>query len=97
MRYVYTFTIDDFECDCYSVNQVVKVINERAKCAVVTADMINTIFTRPHKANKRLFATLGPAHSGQIKIERRRLPSKGEQAQAEIDKVNAMVQAMTAS
>ena len=97
MRYVYTVTIDDYEADYTNVKKVVQAINQRAKCAVVTKDMINTIFTRPHKANKRLFATLGPAHSGQIKIERRRLPSKGEQAQAEIDKVNAMVQAMTAS
>ena len=95
MRYQYTVTVDDFECDCGSVNKVVEVINKRSGCKVVTADMINTLLTRPEKANKRLFHTVNDDNSGNILVDRRPLPSKGETAQAELDKVNAMVQQMT--
>ena len=94
VKYNYIVTINDFECDCYSVQKVVDAINDHFKCAVVTKDMINTLFTRPEKANKRLFRTFHDDNSGNILLDRRPLPSKGEAAQAELDKVNAMVQQM---
>ena len=95
VKYRYTVTIDDFECDCYSVKKVVEVINKRSKCRVVTTDMINTLLTRPEKANKRLFRTVHDDNLNRIFVDRRPLPSKGETVQAELDKVNAMVEQMT--
>lgn len=95
MRYQYTVTVDDFECDCGSVNKVVEVINKRSGCKVVTADMINTLLTRPEKANKRLFRTVNDDPYNKICVERRRIPSKGEVAQAELDKINAIVEQMS--
>ena len=40
VKFRYTVTIDDFECDCYSVKKVVEAINERSRCAVVVASVI---------------------------------------------------------
>ena len=101
MRYRYTVTIDDFECECADVKGVVQVINERSRFAAVTKDMVNSVFSRPHRANKRLFKNAGtiawPEYPGQISIERTRLPSKGEIAHTELAKVQAATAAMTAS
>ena len=96
-KYCYTITIDNFECDCYSVKKVVEVINERSKCRVVTTDMINTLLTRPEKANKRLFRTVHdePCNNDKISVDRRALPSKGEIAQTELNKINTMTKEWT--
>jgi phenylalanyl-tRNA synthetase beta subunit len=94
VNYRYTVTIDDYECDCYSVKEVVEAINERSRCAVVTTDMINTLFTRPEKANKRLFRTVHDDNLNKIFVDRRPLPTKAQLAQAELDKINAIVQQM---
>lgn len=97
MRYRYTVTIDDFECECADVKTVVAVINDRSRCVVVTKDMINTLFTRPEKANKRLFRTVHDDNLNRIFVDRRPLPSKGQLAQAELDKVNAAIAATFSS
>lgn len=83
MRYAYTLTMGDFECCCSDVKAVVETVNQHAGCCVLTVDMVNTLFTRPHKANRRLFS--------QILIERKRLPTKGELARAELDRIQALV------
>ena len=83
MRYTYKLTMGDFQCSCSDVKAVVARVNQRTGCSVLTADMVNTLFTRPHKANKRLFS--------HIQIERERLPTKGELARAELDKIQALV------
>ena len=93
MRYTYTVTIADFECECADVKGVVEAINNKAGFSAVTKDMIHTVLTRPHKANKRLLTTETPL-PGQIRINRKQLPSKGEVMRAELDKVNAATEAM---
>ena len=72
-----------------------ELINERACCPAVTVDMVNTLMTRPEKANKRIFRTAQDDNPNKIYIERKQLPSKGQKAQAEIDKINAIVQQMS--
>ena len=93
MRYTYTVTIADFECECADVKGVVEAINNKAGFSAVTKDMIHTVLTRPHKANKRLLTTETPL-PGQIRINRKQLPSKDEVMRAELDKVNAATEAM---
>lgn len=95
VKYLYTVTIDDYECDCNSVKAVVKQINTHSGCNVVTVDMVNTLLTRPEKANKRLFCKIKDDPYNKISVERRRLPTKGELAQAQMNKINAMVEQMT--
>ena len=93
MRYTYTVTIADFECECTGVKGVVEAINNKAGFSAVTKDMVHTVLTRPHKANKRLLTTETPL-PGQIRINRKQLPSKDEVMRAELDKVNAATEAM---
>ena len=93
MRYTYTVTIADFECECADVKGVVEAINNKAGFSAVTKDMVHTVLTRPHKANKRLLTTETPL-PGQIRINRKQLPSKDEVMRAELDKVNAATEAM---
>ena len=76
MRYSYTLKMDDLECQCENVEAVAEAINGRAGCAVATVHTVNSLFSRPHKANKRLF---GP---GKIEVERERHLTKAEQEQA---------------
>ena len=94
MRYIYTVTIADLECECADVKGVVEAINNKAGFSAVTKDMIHTVLTRPHKANKRLLTTKTPTQPGQIRINRKQLPSKGEVMRAELDKVNAATEAI---
>jgi len=72
MRYVYNVTIADTEFECADVHGVVKAVNERSfgGSPVLTEAMVFSLLTRPHRANKRLFAG--------IKIDRTRLPTKAE-------------------
>ena len=83
MRYTYTLKINDLECQCENVTAVAEAINARAGCAVVTVHTVNALFSRPHKANKRLF---GP---GKIEVERERHLTKAEQEQAKIARIKA--------
>ena len=76
MRYTYNVTIADSSFECADVNAVVKAVNEKAGFPVVTEAMIYSLFTRPHRSNKRLFT------GGNIQIERTRLPTKAEQMAA---------------
>ena len=94
MRYTYTVTIADFECECADVKGVVEAINNKAGFSAVTKDMVHTVLTRPHKANKRLLTTETPTQPGQIRINRKQLPSKVALMLAELDKVNAATEAM---
>ena len=73
MRYTYNVTIADSSFECADVSGVVKTVNEKAGFPVVTNAMIYSLFTRPHRANKRLFA------ADNIHIERTRRPTKAEQ------------------
>ena len=73
MRYTYHLTMNGFKCQCADVDGVVKTVNGKAGFPVVTNAMIYSLFTRPHKANKRIFK---PDY---IHIERQRLPTKAEQ------------------
>ena len=61
------------------------LINEHFGCHVVTRDMIYTHFTRPEKSNKRIF------RNGSIKIERERMPTKGELAQMELAHIESLI------
>ena len=70
MRYVYNVTIADTEFECADVHGVVKAVNDHAGSPVLTEAMVFSQLTRPHRANKRLFAG--------IKIDRTRLPTKAE-------------------
>ena len=93
MRYTYTVTIADFECECADVKGVVDAINRKAGCSAVTKDMVHTVLTRPHKANRRLLTTDTPL-PGQIRVNRKQLPSKVALMLAELDKVSAVTEAM---
>ena len=93
MRYIYTVTIADFECECADVKGVVEAINSKAGFSAVTKDMVHTVLTRPHKANKRLLTTDTPL-PGQIRVNRKQLPSKVALMLAELDKVSAVTEAM---
>ena len=97
VKYCYSVTIDGCKCECNSAKAVVELINKRAHCPAVTVDMINTLMTRPAKANKRLFRTTPDENMSKIYVERKQLPTKGQKAQAEINKVNAIVQQMKSS
>ena len=94
MRYTYTVTIADFECECADVKGVVEAINNKAGFSAVTKDMVHTVLTRPHKANKRLLTTKTPTQPGQIRINRKQLPSKDAVMQAELVRVKAVTEAM---
>jgi len=94
MRYIYTVTIADLECECADVKGVVEAINSRAGFSAVTKDMIHTVLTRPHKANKRLLTTKTPTQPGQIRINRKQLPSRDAVMQAELVRVKAVTEAM---
>ena len=72
MRYTYNVTIADSSFECADVNAVVKAVNEKTGFPMVTEAMIYSLFTRPHKANKRIFK---PDY---IQIERNRVPTKAE-------------------
>ena len=74
MRYTYTVRIADSSFECADVNAVVKAVNDKAGFPMVTEAMVYSLFTRPHKANTRLFQ--------KIQIERTRLPTKAEQMAA---------------
>ena len=63
--------------------RVAEAINGRAGCAVATVHTVTSLFSRPHKANKRLF---GP---GKIEVERERHLTKAEQEQAKIARIKA--------
>ena len=93
MRYIYTVTIADLECECADVKGVVEAINSRAGFSAVTKDMIHTVLTRPHKANKRLLTTETPL-PGQIRINRKQLPSRDAVMRAELVRVNAVTEAL---
>jgi hypothetical protein len=93
MRYTYTVTIADFECECADVKGVVEAINNKAGFSAVTKDMVHTVLTRPHKANKRLLTTETPL-PGQIRINRKQLPSRDEVMRAELVRVNAVTEAL---
>ena len=83
MRYSYTLKMDDLECQCENVEAVAEAINARAGCAVVTVHTVNALFSRPHKANKRLF---GP---GKIEVGRERHLTKAERERAKVARVRA--------
>ena len=83
MRYTYTLKMSDLECQCENAKAVAEAINGRAGCAVATVHTVTSLFSRPHKANKRLF---GP---GKIEVERERHLTKAEQEQAKIARVKA--------
>lgn len=70
---------------CHDVKGTVSLINEHFGCPVVTRDMIYTHFTRPEKSNKRIF------RNGSIKIERERMPTKGELAQMELAHIESLI------
>ena len=76
MRYTYNVTIADSSVECADVNAVVKAVNTKTGFPVLTEAMVYSLFTRPHRANKRLFT------EGNIQIERTRLPTKAEQMAA---------------
>ena len=76
MRYTYNVTIADSSFECADVTAVVKAVNEKTGFPMMTEAMVYSLFTRPHRANKRLFA------AGNIQIERTRLPTKAEQMAA---------------
>ena len=73
MRYTYNVSIADASFECADVQEVVKTVNEKAGFPVLTETMVYSLFTRPHRANKRLFTV------GNIQIGRTRLPTKAEQ------------------
>ncbi len=83
MRYTYTLKMDNLECQCENAKAVAEAINGRAGCAVATVHTVKSLFSRPHKANKRLF---GP---GKIEVERERHLTKAEQEQAKIARIKA--------
>ena len=72
MRYTYNVTIADSSFECADVSGVVEAVNAKAGFPAVTKAMIYSLFTRPHKANKRIFK---PDY---IQIERNRVPTKAE-------------------
>ncbi len=72
MRYTYNVTIADSSFECADVSGVVETVNAKAGFPAVTKAMIYSLFTRPHKANKRIFK---PDY---IQIERNRVPTKAE-------------------
>ena len=72
MRYTYNVVCGDVKFECADVHEVVKRVNEHAGFPVLTEAMVFSLMTRPHRANKRLFA------AGKIQIERTRLPTKAE-------------------
>ena len=83
MRYTYTLKMGDLECQCENAKAVAEAINGRAGCAVATVHTVTSLFSRPHKANKRLF---GP---GKIEVGRERHLTKAEQEQAKIARIKA--------
>ena len=83
MRYTYTLKMGDLECQCENAKAVAEAINGRAGCAVASVHTVTSLFSRPHKANKRLF---GP---GKIEVERERHLTKAEQEQAKIARIKA--------
>ena len=72
MRYTYNVSVADVKFECADVQEVVKVVNEHTGFSVLTDAMVFSLLTRPHRANKRLFA------AGKINIGRTRLPTKAE-------------------
>ena len=72
MRYTYNVSVADANFECADVQEVVKAVNEHTGFPVLTEAMVFSLLTRPHKANKRLFA------AGKIHIGRTRLPTKAE-------------------
>ena len=92
VRYAYTITVGDTEVmtdESASAKDVATTINQHTGVHVMTLDMVNNYFTRPHKANKRLFKLYEGL--GHMTLHRRRLPSKDELVKAEVDKVLATV------
>ena len=83
MRYTYTLKMGDLECQCENAKAVAEAIHGRAGCAVASVHTVTSLFSRPHKANKRLF---GP---GKIEVERERHLTKAEQEQAKIARIKA--------
>ena len=63
MRYTYNISVADAIFECANVQEVVKVVNEHAGFSVLTEAMVFSLLTRPHRANKRLFAA-GKIHIG---------------------------------
>ena len=72
MRYTYNVSVGGATFQCADVQEVVRVVNEHTGFPVLTEAMVFSLLTRPHKANKRLFA------AGKIQIGRTRLPTKAE-------------------
>ena len=72
MRCTYNVSVADANFECADVQEVVKAVNEPTGFPVLTKAMVFSLLTRPHKANKRLFA------AGNIHIERTRLPTMAE-------------------
>lgn len=88
-RYCYTVLANDtilLDDQPSTIKDVATAINKHFGIELMTVDMVNTHFTRPHKANKRM------ANLKLMSLERRRLPTKGELAQAELNKVLATVE-----
>ena len=83
MRYTYTLKMDNLECQCENAKAVAEAINGRAGCAVATVHTVTSLFSRPHKANKRLF---GP---GKIEVGRERHLTKAEREWAKVARVRA--------
>ena len=83
MRYTYTLKMDNLECQCENAKAVAEAINGRAGCAVATMHTVTSLFSRPHKANKRLF---GP---GKIEVDRVRHLTKAERERAKVARIRA--------
>ena len=83
MRYTYNVTIADSSFECADVSGVVETVNAKAGFPAVTKAMIYSLFTRPHKANKRLF---GP---GKIDVGRERHLTKAERERAKVARIRA--------
>ena len=62
MRYTYTLKMQNAERTYSGVQELVSFVNEQAGCDILTTHMVYNLFSRPHKANKRVFSS--------IKIER---------------------------
>ena len=81
MRYTYTVSIANVKFECADVQGVVEAVSGHTDFPMLTEAMVFNHLTRPHRANKRLFAV------DRIHIERTRLPTKAEltmMAQAQV-------------
>ena len=74
MRYTYTVVMHGVEERFTNVDKVVDAINAKLGIALLTRDMVYTLFTRPHKMNKRLF------DGGTFQITRQKLPKKSRKS-----------------